>query len=271
MPTEAVAPPQPLVRALRRLLRPLVRVLIAHNLGFPYLCNLLKGVYVEAASLHFRLEQGRLTDSRLSVLTGVHRKDVKRLREEPRALEAAPRTVSPGARIIGLWTGSPEYLDELGQPRVLSRTEFDALVESVSKDVRSRTIFDEWQRQGLVELTDQDRVRLCADAFVPSSQFEELAYFFGRNLHDHISTAGANLMGIDPPRLERAVYYGGLRPESAATLEALAREHAMEALQALNKATLERIEADKGHPEAMHRFCFGAYIYSGKEDAEANP
>lgn len=61
----------------------------------------------QAASLHFRLEQGRLTDSRLSVLTGVHRKDVKRLREELQALEAAPRTVSPGARIIGLWTGRP--------------------------------------------------------------------------------------------------------------------------------------------------------------------
>jgi len=256
--------PGTLEPALRRLLRPLVRLLINRGVGLPQLTDLLKSVYVEVATDHFSLQKGRITDSRISVLTGVHRKDVKRLRGE----DEPPRKATTGARIIGLWTGSPGYLDGAGAPRPLTREEFEGLVSSVCNDVHPRTFLDEWEQRGLVTRSSQGELQLCCDAFIPSKDEGELAFYFGRNLHDHIAAAAENLLGREPPHLERAVFYGGLRPESVADLKAAARTEAVEALQRINRRSLEHLERDRDHPEAVARFCFGTYIYDDATETD---
>ena len=73
-------PSPALVRALRKLLRPLVRLMLAHGITYPYLSDLLKGLFVEVAEQDFRLDAKAPTDSRVSLVSGVHRKDVARLR-----------------------------------------------------------------------------------------------------------------------------------------------------------------------------------------------
>ena len=64
------------------LLRPLVHLLLSKQITFPILTTLLKELYVEVASEEFQIEGKRLTDSRINLLTGIHRKDVRRFREE---------------------------------------------------------------------------------------------------------------------------------------------------------------------------------------------
>lgn len=264
-PTAAPSgPPHPggaLEAALRRLLKPLVRLLIAREMGLPYLTNLLKSIYVEVAEEHFRLENGRLTDSRLSVLTGVHRKDVKRLRQASGEPAAPARTASLGARIIGLWTGEARYLDDQGEPLPLERETFEALIAEVSRDVHPRTFRDEWQRRGLVAQDPEGRLHLQSEAFIPAENEEEMAFYFGRNLHDHVAAAVDNLLGTSSPHFERAVFYGGLHPESVAKLQAVARQEAMKLLKKLNHQALECRARDQGQPEARMHFCFGAYGY----------
>lgn len=49
----------------------------------------------------------------------------------------------------------------------------------MSKDIRARSVLDEWLRLGIAHLDDQDRVRLNAEAFVPARGFEEKAFYFG--------------------------------------------------------------------------------------------
>jgi len=265
-------PPKALVRAVRRLLEPLVRLLIAHGITYPLLSALLKNVYVEVARKHFRVGDKPLTDSRVSVLTGVHRKDVKRFREEPEAFEA-PASVSLGAQIIGLWTGGAGYLDESGAPLPLPRSttdgspSFDGLVEQVSKDVRPRTLLDEWLRSGWVDV-EGDRVILNTHAFVPREGFDDQVYFYGRNLHDHMAAGTHNLLGGTPTFLERAVFYGDLSEKSVSELEELARPAAMKAVQNLNRSALERKDKDQEAPGRKHRFSFGVYFYSESDEPE---
>jgi len=265
----APEPHAALVDAIRRLLKPLVRVLIANGIGLPYLLNLLKELFVETAVQYFSPASGRMTDSRLSVMTGVHRKDVKRLREASLDADTPTRSVSGGARMIGLWTGDPRYLDADQQPRSLSRQEFEALVLSVSQDVHPRTIIDEWLQRGLLEVEEDGDLKLRSEAFVPSEDASELAYFFGRNLHDHLAAAGENLVGQKPPHLERAVYYPGLTAESVTELQQLAETRVSLLLVEMNQEILARREQDRKDPEAKHRFCLGAYVYSADQDREA--
>ncbi|MEX2470523.1 MAG: DUF6502 family protein, partial [Pseudohongiellaceae bacterium] len=152
--TSAAGPPPRLLTALEKVLRPLVRLLVSYQVTYPQLITMLKAVYVEVAEQDFRVNDKRPSDSRINLLTGVHRKDVKRLRAEPHTASETPRSISTGARLIGHWQGDPDYLDGDGRPRPLRTraapgelSEFDALVDRVCRgDIRPRVILDEWLR-----------------------------------------------------------------------------------------------------------------------------
>ncbi len=271
---EGVAgPPPSLVRALRRLLQPLVRLLLSHQVTYPFLSNLLKSVYLEVAERELAVPGQRQTISRLSLLTGLHRKDVKRLQGEAREPQVAPPVVSLGAQLVARWTGMPEFLDPGGRPRPLARqgsaahaageTAFEQLVESVSKDIRPRSVLDEWLRLGVVELDAEERVRLRVEAFVPERGFEEKAFYFGRNLHDHIAAGAHNLAGEGAPMLERSVYYDELSPDSVRELSELSERRGMEALQAILRRAIALQKRDAGRPDARERVNFGVYLYRG--------
>ncbi len=268
-PAEPVAaPPKALVAAVRALLRPLVRLLIAKGVGLPALMELLKEAYVDVAVAEFPVGEKKQTDSRISLLTGVHRKDVKRLRTQKRRPITAPKTIGLGAQLVSRWVGSKETTDASGAPRPLPRSadsgiSFDALVASVSKDVRPRAVLDEWLRLGVARLDDEGRVVLNHLAFVPEKGFAEKAFFLGRNVHDHLAAAAHNLIGDGDPLLERSVHYSNLTPESASALEDAAERTGMHALLELNRMALTMAEKDAGNPDATKRVNFGLYFFRG--------
>lgn len=262
--------------ALRKLLRPLVRLLLARGITYSALIELLKSTYVDVASEEFRLEGRPQTDSRISLLTGVHRKDVRRLRGEPPTPEVRSYASSLGGQLVARWTGVADYLDEHGRPRPLPRLiseggaqSFEALVQSVSKDIRSRAVLDEWLRMGVARLDDQGRVELNADAFIPQRDFDEKAYYFGQNLHDHMAAGAHNLLGGDPPFLERCVYYDGLSTASIDELARLSSELGMEALRTVNRRALELQQQNRQSDVPGFRMNFGIYYYSGRGGYES--
>ena len=263
-------PPPALTQAIARLMRPLVRVLIAHGITFPILARLLKDIYVDVAEEAFPLFGKTQTDSRLSLLTGVHRKDVRALRGRGRATDRPSVVVSRNARMMSLWAGDPDYLDARGRPRALPRTgrppSFDSLVESVSKDIRPRVVFDEWQRLGMIRIEGDGMIHLNNAAFVPRDDFADLAYYFGRNLRDHIAASGHNLMGNRPPMLERAVYYEKLTPQSIDELANYTRELGSQTLIAINQRAFELAERDANASDASQRMTFGIYFFSTPDD-----
>ncbi len=271
-PNREVSPPPMLWAGLARLLRPLVRVLIRFGVTYPQCAALLKTVYVKTARDEFPAPDGKQTDSRISVLTGVHRKDVRRLGAEPGDDFALPPEASLAAQIIGVWLGAPEFTDDEGAPLRLPRTvrpdavSFESLIESVTKDVRARTLLDEWLARKLVAVDPDDYVRLLQDAFVPDDRLDELAYYFGRNLHDHIAAAGENLAADTEPRLERSVYYARLTPASVTRLRAHARRAGMAALTRVNRLALALAKTDAVDPEATKHMSFGVYFYDADRD-----
>jgi len=273
--THAVAaPPTALVRALRTLLRPLVHFLVARQIAYPFLANLLKGVYVEVAERDFGLAGKRLTDSRISLLTGVYRRDVKRVRAKLREGTAIPPSVSLGAEVVAHWNGRPEFVDAEGRPIPLpvhsdGDPSFETLVESVSTDIRARSVLDEWLRLGVVHFDDNGRVVLNVGAFVPQKGLEEKLYYFGRNLRDHIAVAVHNVQGKEPPFIERSVYYSRLSAASVAEIGEFAAEQGMEALKAVNRLAMELQERDARTGAETRRMTFGVYYLGAK--AEPTP
>jgi hypothetical protein len=238
---------------------------------YPLFSDLLKSVYVGVADAEFKVDGRRQTQSRISLLTGVHRKDVRRLVGEDRTSDKMPEDVSLGVQIAALWLSHPDFQDPRGAPLALPRLassgapqSFESLVSRVSKDIRSRSVLDEWLRLGVVQVDGEDRVRLKADAFVPEKGFAEKVFFLGQNVHDHLDTAVHNVSGQGAPRLERSVFYEGLSPESIAELAELARKHGMEALLEINRHAKQLQERDSALGNGTERMNFGLYFYQGQ-------
>jgi len=265
------APPRPapdaaVVQApLARLLRPIVRFCIASGLTFPALAQLLRELYVNVSEHDFALSGKDQTDSRVSLLTGIHRKEVARLRGAGAPIATVPVSLSRTSAIVARWLADPAFTTAQGEPLSLPRTaapgsaSFEALVASVTRDVRPRAVLDEWLSSGVAGLDEEGRITLKQTAFIPRDDDEQRLYYLGRNLHDHVAAAIANMLASEPPFLERAVHYDGLSPELAQRLEKRARELAQQALQTANREAHIACLTDPG---GTARWNFGAYVFT---------
>lgn len=273
-PGAAAGPPPALVAALRRLLRPLVHLMVARGITYPHLSDVLKGLFVEVAETDFQLDGKPVTDSRVSLVSGVHRKDVSRLRADPQRRASPPAaTVTLASQVFSRWLGDPAWRNGRGAPRPLPRlaseggqVSFEALVAGISSDIRPRAVLDDWLNRGLVTLDDRDRVCLNLQAFVPARGDDDKLFYFALHLHDHAAAASHNLLGGDP-FMDRSVHAEGLSPASVASLKALAAEHGMQTLLVLNEAVQAAERRDRKLPDdaPRERFTLGVYLYSAPQ------
>ena len=252
--------------------------MVRSGVTFPALIDLLRELYVNVAEYDFVLPGKEQTDSRVSLLTGIHRKEVRRLRGAGAPVNVVPTEVSRTSRILAHWLADQRFCGPDGQPLALARTSetgpsFEELVAAITRDLRPRAVLDEWLDRGIATLDAEDRVVLAETAYVPGGGDDRQLYYLGRNLHDHIAAAVANVEGKSPAFLERAVHYDGLTREIAEAMQERSRSLAMVALQTANREAhqaCEALEARESVPEGTHRWIFGVYVYA-EERQPAGP
>jgi hypothetical protein len=253
--------------------------MLAHEITLPMAIELLKRVFVEVAERDFRLDNKASTDSRISLITGVHRKDVKRLRELPHVVTNLPPKISLSAQVVATWiTGAP-WLDENGQPRPLPRlargsdASFETLVAGISQDIRPRSVLDEWLRLGVVSINDADEVVLVSNAFVPKAGVEEKLAYYGHNLGDHAAAAADNVLTTTSPWFERSVHHDSLSETQVEQLRIRAAKLGMQALTQLHTLAEQSAKNDDANQSQSgsglnKRFTCGVYFYSTDAPAE---
>ena len=255
------------LKSVSGLIRPLVRALIAQGVTAPALYRLIKRTYVDVAEQHYRLDDAPPTDSRISMLTGVHRRDVREFRRGDGERTADTRQkVTTIATVLGHWLANPETTDGQGRPLPLPRSaksglSFDGMVEGINRDVRPRTVLDELMRQKLVDIDEEDRVCLRTDAFLGPADLEQKIFFFSENVGDHIAAAVDNLLSDDPAFMERAVFYNRLTPASVDEIEREARKRGGDMLVEINRMANERQTGDADAPNGTQRFRLGVFFY----------
>ncbi len=149
------------------LLRPVVRFFVRHALRIQDLQELGKELFIEAAREELVRAGERVTASRLSIISGMHRRDVLSFSQPvPLDLEAQDLV----AKVVGQWQTDGRYLTKHKTPRVLSvggvQSEFSALVRAVSSDLNPATVLFECERVGMVERSAQG-VRLVNTSYTP--------------------------------------------------------------------------------------------------------
>ncbi|HEY5579812.1 MAG TPA: DUF6502 family protein [Rhodoferax sp.] len=269
-------------QALARVLQPLARLMIDHGLQLPSMVELLKKELVQQAAAAYGLAGKGSSDSRIALLTGVHRKDVKRLREAPVSASTAVPLVPVAASVVARWISEPRFLNADQTARALARTprrsgvgepDFTTLVAEVSRDVGARAVLDELVRLGVVELQGDGYVALKTSAFVPHEGLDESFHFLATNVSEHLATAVHNLAPDrqGPLMLEQSAFSQDLSAEQAAQLQQQARRLWVSNLrQFLQTATVaeQRSQADAG---PKHRVRFGVYFHDALQAAPEPP
>lgn len=197
---------------LRLLLRPLIRFCLSRSLTIKELYLIAKEVFVEEAEREIRKSSPKINVSRLSVLTGLHRRDVRQLYREkrPLPLEGASFT----ARVLALWEQDPRFLGPGSKPRSLSfgedGTDFHSLVASVSKNISPGTVLFELLRIGAVQKTPQGLRYVRGDA--SARKEESRAYdLVSRDIEALIATVGENVARpVQEPNLHIRTEYDNI-------------------------------------------------------------
>jgi hypothetical protein len=256
------------LRALARVLRPVARLLIAGGVPYQAASESLKRAYVEAAQRHFADQSG--TDSGISLLTGINRKEIRRL-TTPEADEWGPESVTSFASAVyTAWTLRPEWRGEDGRPRALPRRgegSFDELVKGITRDMRPAAVLAELSRLGYVDIREDESVAVVGDVFMSQREFADRLGPLAENLQDHADAAVANVLATTPPFLERALFADELSAESAAALQAEARDQWKQAHDNL----IRRADALEAEDQALGRAAstrmrIGIYVYQEPSD-----
>ena len=257
------------------MLAPLVRLLVASGVTYPQFTTAMKTAFLRAAHAELESSNKKVTDSAVSLLSGVHRKDVRALTSDGvLRTHGIDRMQSLPDEIFMRWTNDPNYLDIDGMPKVLpmrgrtpDEASFEQLAQSISRDFHPRSILDELVRLGLADV-QAETVRLRATSFVPREDFDRTLSYVRTNLADHLAAAAVNLRAVNRgapgPFLEQSLYADELSAESVMELHRLARRIWESALRRMFALANERSQIDEqGRPGSQAlRMRFGTYFYS---------
>ena len=261
------------LRAALTLLLPLARWLLRNGVHYGSFAPALKQVFVDAARLELAATGAKITDSSVSVLSGVHRRDLRDSRaqaargaDEPEAASARVKTPSVVSQAFTRWITDPDYRDRRNRPMALPRTgpapSFDSLARLVSSDVHPRTLLAEMQRLNLLDEDAEGTVTLRVQAFLPQQGFGGDAAIFSANVADHIAAAAHNLGTTEGRFLEQSMYGSGLTPQSIDALGDTARALWSAAFEQIVREATRRYEGDRAQPDAHMRMRFGVYYYA---------
>lgn len=256
---------------MKKVLRPLVRLLLRNGVAYADFSAVARRVFVEVASEDFGLPGRKQSVSRVSVLTGVNRKEVKRLLDEPTESKPAEKENNRAARVVSAWMRDHDFRTNAGKPKVLNWGDpqvpggFEELVKRYSGDMTARAILDELLRVGSVSLNkSKSKVTLISNGYVPASSDEELLRLSGESISDLLSTIDHNFTrDSDSTRLQLTVAYDDVPANGVELFRNLSHEKSLELLNYLDQflATQDRSVNPSVKGEGQYRTGLGIYYF----------
>jgi hypothetical protein len=245
-------PREHLLFAFRRVLRPLIRILVRAGVRYDEFSALVRGVYVEAAAVDRVGAIAKPSRARIAVATGVGRSEVSRFIENDGALPFIEQTFTKTlAMVLNAWHTDSQFVGPYGIPLELARVgtkgrTFNELVHSVNPSADSSEAYQELLRLGAVTMSGETHVRVVSRAMIATEEWSPAQLeLFGNSLTRLADTLQFNLDSRNASkRIERTVIADkGLPPEIVPKFEAHLQERVAELLIDLDNWITPHTEA----------------------------
>jgi hypothetical protein len=187
------------------LMRPVARMLLRCGVTWKEAAELLKVVYVDVATEDYGKRGRPANASRVAILTGLSRRDVRRARDlvansEPNALAPLAK-INLASRVLSGWFQDPDFLDGKGRPRLLETTGergFDGLTKRYAPDIPSTAMLKELIAARAITPAARGRLRVRMRYYSPAAPDEEAVVRSGSVLADLGATVAENLVKEEP-------------------------------------------------------------------------
>lgn len=273
-----------LIRAVVSVLRPLIHLLIRHELTHTEFNELVRQTYVEVAYDKFTIPDQEMTVSRAAVLTGLSRKEVGRFKDIlDNKIDGLKQKPNRAQRVVHGWLNDKEFLDKKKNPLDLpirskkagkEYGSFVALVKRYSGDITYGAVLEELNYIGVTDQPDDKTVRLINSAYVPRKNELEQVRVITTSVTDLFNTAMHNIdASKDDMRFQRQVIYTDINEDLADEFRLLTTDKASPLIDELNKHLSQSQKKSAKSPSGnQKRVGFGVYAIeepSAKSKPEA--
>jgi hypothetical protein len=232
-----------LVHTLRRVLRPLVQILFRAGVRFDEFVELLRGIYTEI-TIRDAIEAGeQISVGKISILSGVARRDVSRLVQSYDWLKVpAPTDAAALAAVLHRWHTDPIYLGPYGVPLELpisgsgNRT-FADLVAGSPIQIDTSHAYEQLLAANMIARSGATHVKVLSRTYVmPEPLSPAVLEYFGSAMTNLASTLNFNMTPDQKAkRLEKTVFPDdGLPEELLGEFDVFIRERAAELISAVD-------------------------------------
>lgn len=250
------------------IMQELARWLIKSGIGYTEFSAVLKPVFYNEAIREIERLNQKKTDSTISLLAGLNRRDISTLRQNNNDAHQLihhftepASAVSVPARVIGMWVneGFPQTIPVSGH-----EISFESLVKQVSTEKHPRSILLELKRIGIV-IEENDTITLQTNSFTPSSEADELKQLFVANIKDHMAAGISNIIEKDNNFLEQAIFADELTQKSILKLKEVSIKLWNEMSRQILAEAIECCKQDEGREDAVLNFRLGVFQHNDSE------
>lgn len=258
-PLDAETPTERAARAVERMLRPLVRLLVG-RVACIYVIDRIRRLYLEEARAWLERTQPeqRVTRSKLAVLTGLDTRTIAAMENSDDHESLLADEVCAYSVVLERWANHGDFHDEQGRPATLGMMgpgkTFQALTaRAVGRNITVHTILDQLLVSGNVALDDEQRVRLVDPVYSPVNASEQAVLDAGSHSIARLAaTVGHNMDAASGTRarLQQDRFTTRIPADRYDELEARARALLEQHIQALGEllAEYEVIDAPEPFP-----------------------
>jgi len=258
--------------ALYLIFKAIARVALARALPYDAVAEVAKRAFIDVAYREFVIPGRKPSASRVSVLTGIHRKEIARAlaAPDPEDRETSGRVTCAAAVVAG-WRRDRAFADRRGAPAVLK---FDGASGSFSElvrrfgigDIPARAVLDELLRVGTVERRADGGLALVASAYLPEKTSPEALAILGTDVADLIAVIDHNLRSAAGEGFfQRKVSYDNLPAEAVSKIRELVEKEGQALLERLDQAmaALDRDASPEVGGSGRKRAMLGMYYFEG--------
>ena len=256
-------------------MRPLARILLRFGIGFREFSEIAKTAFVDVATTDYGL-RGRPTNiSRVAVMTGLTRKEVRRIREK---IEAGDQSVvvkmTPLSDIIHKWHSDDEFLDSSGRPAVLpfagESKSFSSLVRRFGGDIPPGAMRTELKRVGSVEEDEDGNLKAVSRAVYLKDDHDKLVTALIHAVYPLISTVAHN---VNPERAEdswaqRTTYSQTIRKNDLQRLRRISADRLASLSESFDDLLIayETLHESDGSQEDNNTVAIGVFYFEDNDE-----
>jgi hypothetical protein len=253
-----------LLRATRRILRPVVRILLRNGITAAAFEELARKVFVDVAHEEFGIPGKPQTLARVSVITGLNRKEVGRLHKMDAITDDDRSWWNRAGTVLAGWMTDEQFHSHAGFPLDLPFSgpspNFVDLVKKYSGDMYPRPVADELLRLGAIEEVD-GKLRMSSRGYAPNSDPAAMIDILGMDTAEFVETIDHNIQAdTDQKLLQAKVLANNLPEKHLSAFNAFSKRVCMNALNEIAH-WLNAHDAGKDQSGTDARFSAGVGMF----------